>query len=95
MEQDITFEAVESLSLANSYGTIKKEKDINLHVSIKIKNGKGGFEVYDTKTGGLDWYGEGGLWFKGKYLVDYDGVFSLPKCVESKLIELGYSLDNL
>lgn len=95
MEKKIRFEAVESLTMANSFGTVKKEKDINLQVNITIRNGRGGFEVYDIKTGGEDWYAEGGLWFKGKDLVDYDGVFSLPKSVESKLIELGYSLDNL
>ena len=72
-----------------------KEENIKLDVTISIKDERGSFEIYDIKTGGEDWYAEGGLWFKGKDLVDYDGVFALPKCIESKLTELEYNLDSL
>ena len=47
---------------------------------------RGSFELYDVDSGGELYYGEGGLWFKGNELVDYDGVFSLDdviiKCLE-------------
>lgn len=96
MEKKVKFEATQSLSLGNSYGTIKQEKDIKLSVEINIMDAQRGcFEIYDIKTGGESWYAEGGLWFRGKDLTDYDGVFALPKCIEDKLVEMGYSLDNL
>ena len=95
MKKDIRFEATESLRMSNSFGTVRQEENIKLDVSINIKDERGSFEIYDIKTGGEDWYAEGGLWFKGKDLVDYDGVFALPKCIESKLTELEYNLDNL
>jgi len=86
------FKAIESLSLENSFGTIKAEENIELNVTIGINDadGTGWFELYDTETGGDEWYGEGGLWFDGKELTDYDGVFALPVCVINKLKELGY-----
>ena len=96
MEKTVKFKATESLSMGNSYGTVKKENNIKLDVEINITNGKlGSFEIYDIETGGESWYAEGGLWFNGKDLIDYDGVFALPKSIEKKLIEMGYNLDNL
>ena len=47
---------------------------------------RGSFELYDEESGGEDYYGEGGLWFEGNELVDYDGVFEIDdevvKCLE-------------
>ena len=94
-DKNIRFEATQGLRLSTSYGDVKTEKNVRLDCSINIKGDRGSFEIYDIKTGGEDWYAEGGLWFKEKELIDYDGVFALPKCIESKLIELEYSLDNL
>ncbi len=37
-----------------------------------------------------DHYAEIGLFFEGKMLVDYDGVFSLPREVSEVLSEAGY-----
>ena len=75
-------------------------KGTELEVTVGIKNeGYGWFEVYDTKTGGEYIYYEGGLWFNiyegVTYLRDYDGVYELPKVVEDKLVEWGYSMDQL
>ena len=86
----IEFKAVENLSLENSFGTIKEQSGIELEVTIGIDDESGWFEFYDTETGGDDWYAEGGLWFEGKELTDYDGVFALPVCIIEKLRELGY-----
>ena len=90
-----TFKSVQHLSLDTSYGSIKKENDVELEVTVGIKeDGKyGWFEIYDIETGGESWYAEGGLWFDGKTLTDYDGTFSLPKPVEEKLNEWGYNTD--
>lgn len=47
-------------------------------------------------------YGEdaaGGLWFertdRGIELVDYDGVYELPKAVATGLVSLGFNLDEI
>ena len=37
----------------------------------------------------------GGLWFSGKELIDYDGVWMLPKEVYKLLIANGYSTEEL
>ena len=36
----------------------------------------------------------GGLWFKGKNLVDYDGVYALPKEIQQWLINNGYTFND-
>jgi hypothetical protein len=36
----------------------------------------------------------GGLWFTGDELVDYDGVFALPKEVVDALRDYGFKLDE-
>lgn len=36
----------------------------------------------------------GGLWFEGKELVDYDGVYSLPPEVKDMLTNKGYKVDE-
>jgi hypothetical protein len=88
----INFITTESLSLENSFGTIKEQEGIELDVTIGVDDEAGWFELYDTETGGDNWYAEGGLWFEGKELTDYDGVFALPVCVINKLKELGYDM---
>ena len=37
--------------------------------------------------------GSGGLWFDGTHLVDYDGVYNLPKGVISICERLGFNMD--
>ena len=37
---------------------------------------------------------EGGLWFQGKTLVDYDGVFELPKKVIDTVVSFGFAVDK-
>ncbi len=93
--KSVKFKAVESLSYDNSFGTIKEENNIELSVEIGINGEDGWFELYDIESGGDEWYAEGGLWFDGKTLTDYDGVFALPKCIEDKLEELGYDLSEI
>ena len=94
-KQKYEFEAIQSLSLGNSFGTIREEDNVKLHVTVGIKNEHDGwFEIYDIETGGEDWYAEGCLDFDGMELVGYDGCFSLPDVVIDKLKSLGYK-DNL
>lgn len=90
-----TFIAVESLVLENSFGAVRRQKNIELEVTVGIKDPDyGWFEIADTETGGDAWYAEGGLWFDGIDLVDYDGVSGLPKAVADKLIQWGYNVEE-
>jgi hypothetical protein len=43
----------------------------------------------------LDFYEVIGLWFQGKTLVDYDGVFELPVQLLDWLTELGYNVEEM
>ena len=52
-------------------------------------NQRGWFEIYDQESGGEDYYGEGGLWFKGNELIDYDGVFEIDEEVVKCLKDWG------
>lgn len=94
--KEYKFKAVESLSLENSFGTIKEEKDITLEVTIGINHaGYGWFEIYDEKTQGINWYAEGGIWIRDNKITDYDGVYALPICIIDKLKELGYNTEDI
>jgi hypothetical protein len=89
---EFIFEAVEHLSLENSFGTLKHEEvTLRVEVGVREDNSYGWFEMYDIATGGGEWYAEGGLWFdENKMLVDYDGVFSLPECILDCLRNNGF-----
>lgn len=95
------FKVVEGLVLENSFGVVKSEDDVVINVSVgyRAKDDRGWFEIYDEKTGGEDWYSEGGLWFDGKELTDYDGCFSLPSfvmdCLEKQGLDCSFMRDNL
>lgn len=96
MTQQHTFTATESLSLENSFGTLKQEDGIRLSVTVGINSDTyGWFELYDEETGGEDWYAEGGIWFEGKQVTGYDGVFALPACVVDRLKALGYDTSEV
>lgn len=87
-----SFEIITNLNLQTSYGIIDSETNVKLDVTIGIQDDgeSGWFEIYDQKTGGEKWYAEGGLWFNGKKLIEYDGVFELPEFIIKKLEEWGY-----
>ena len=93
------FKATLNLVMENSFGILDKEDKVEVKVILGIReldneeSGKGWFEVYDIKTGGEKWHMEGGLWFNQGALVDYDGCFSLPECIEEKLKELNYKIN--
>jgi hypothetical protein len=91
-----TFQTVQSLSLENSFGTLKAEDNITLEVTVGINSDDyGWFELYDIESGGEDWYAEGGLWIKDKVITDYDGVFSLSPVITEKLKEWGYDTSEV
>ena len=96
MKTQIEFFTTESLSLENSFGTIKEQQDIELQITIGINSDDyGWFELYDVQTGGEDWYAEGGLELDGMSVVGYDGVFALPVAITDKLKEMGYDVSEV
>ena len=87
-----TFEVTfENIYLSNSFGTIMASKNVKMEVTVGFipEEERGYFEMYDVATGGDNYYAEGGLWFDGMTLTDYDGVFSLSDVVVNKLKEWG------
>lgn len=77
------------------YGIIDgSEIDIECWFRIVIQDESYGFfEWGDTDTCGDEYYCEGGLWFNGDELTDFDGCFDLCPPIRKKLIQLGYRLD--
>lgn len=90
-----TFKTKENLAMENSFGIIYKDNDVEIEVSVHVNDSDqyGSFELYDIDTGGDRYYAEGGLWFEGTKLVDYDGVFSLTDSVVNQLKEWGYDTE--
>lgn len=96
MKTQIEFFTTESLSLENSFGTIKEQQNIELQITIGINSDDyGWFELYDVQTGGEDWYAEGGLELDGMSVTGYDGVFALPVAITDKLKEMGYDVSEV
>lgn len=95
MKQE-TFQAVQALSLENSFGTIKAEDNITLEVTVGINSKDyGWFELYDVETGGDEWYAEGSLQIEDNAVTGYDGVFALPTVIIDKLREWGYDVSEV
>lgn len=88
----IPFETTCDLALENSFSVLATEKGVIVKGEIGFHEGEetGWFEFYDKATKGDRWYAEGGLWFEGKKVIDYDGVFDLPHFIVKKLIQEGY-----
>lgn len=62
-------------------------------VKLDIDGEYGSWE-YQEDEDDEETYMEGGIWFDGKQVEDYDGCFELPEEVVAALNELGYSLDE-
>ena len=67
----------------------REKKTMQYSVGWDKEEGTGWFEMYDEESGGEDYYAEGGLWFDGKELNDYDGVFELDENVVKCLKDWG------
>lgn len=76
----------------NSFGVTREQNAVKTKFTVCIKaDGNGWFEI----DGGQDWYAEGGLWFDGKTLTDYDGVFNLAAEIIELLEEKGFDCDEV
>ena len=92
-----TFKVNSPVVMETSNAVIDKSPNEELEVTVGVSDDDeyGFFEIYDTKSGGNRFYGEGGLWFKGKTLTDYDGVFEISDHVIKKLTEWGYDTSEI
>lgn len=82
--------------MENSFGIVRKADDVEMEITVRLpSNHYASFEMYDTETGGDEWYAEGGLWFTENTLTDYDGVFALSPVVLQILEENGYDVEEM
>ena len=76
----------------NSFGVTREQDAVKTKFTVYIKaDGNGWFEI----DGGNEWYAEGGLWFEGKTLTDYDGVFNLAAEIVELLERNGYNCNEI
>ncbi len=78
----------------------EKVKDYNTDCELSIGynyNGSGYFELVsdDADNLGNGIYETGGLWFEGKELIDYDGVFEIPVSVLDSLESKGLDVKDI
>ena len=92
-----TFKVNTPVALETSYAVIDESENEEMEITVGVDDEEqyGYFEMYDTKTGGERFYAEGGMWFDGKSLRDYDGVFELSQHVTTKLKEWGYDVSEM
>ncbi len=84
----ITFES--PINKESSFGSVPLSDNSKSEIEVTIReNGTGYFE---WSVPDLDEYEEGGLWFEGNAITDYDGVMCLPKQLIDHLKEQGYDM---
>ena len=91
------FQVQSPVRMETSYGVndSSEMETLSIEVGVDEEEEYGFFEIYDVKSGGERFYGEGGLWFDGKTLTDYDGVFELSNHVIDKLKEWGFDTSEV
>ena len=91
---NISFTKKTPVRLETSAGFHGEKEEATMQFNVKVNDDRdyGSFECYDVDDV-ITYYAEGGLWFKDKELVDYDGVFSLPPQIVDCLREHGYKVD--
>ena len=92
-----TFQVESPVKLETVHAVLDSSPKETLEITVGADTNDeyGFFEIYDIKSGGERFYAEGGLWFTGKELVDYDGVFELSQHVTKKLKEWGFDTSEI
>ena len=71
--------------------TPRVETTMKITAWVDEERSRGGFEIYDTETGGDEFYGGGGLWLNDNGLLyDYDGTSNLDVEIVRWLDSLGH-----
>lgn len=84
-----TIKKIENICLENSFGNTKREeKEIIYNIEVDTIRQYGFFEIYCDNDS--RYYTEGGLWFEGGKLADYDGIFDLPNTIKKQLTKWGF-----
>tara|TARA_R110002020_G_scaffold138762_2_gene309271 strand:- start:1367 stop:1654 length:288 start_codon:yes stop_codon:yes gene_type:complete len=84
-----TIKKTENICLENSWGNTEREKkEVTYNIEVDAVKQYGFFEMYCDN--GQVYYAEGGLWFTGGVLTDYDGIFDLPNTIKEKLTDWGF-----
>ena len=80
------------INIVHQSGRDLTEPEVGLEVNLHWRDGVPVCaEVFGERE---EHYAEVGLWFDGKDLVDYDGVFALPDEVIEMLEDAGYNVDE-
>lgn len=88
-----TKEFVSNVRYSTLYGVVDDfGKQVNKMSLMKVKDNQ---YVIEWEVGDDIAFEEIGIWTHGKEVVDYDGVFDLPKQAEQLLREHGFSLRRL
>ena len=89
----VKFKAFEDLVLENSFGILDSATvEIDVEIGFPDGDGDGWYEFYNDDDD--YWYAEGYLRFEDGELVDYDGCYNLPLCIQDKIIEKGYKYEH-
>ncbi len=89
-----TIKKTENICLDYSWGSTKREeKEVTYNIEVDVMKQYGSFEVY--ADGGEIYYAEGGLWFTGGKLTDYDGIFDLPSTIKEQLKKWGFDTSEM
>ena len=89
-----TINKIENICLDYPWGSTKREKkEVTYNIEVDVMKQYGSFEVYcaDDET----YYAEGGLWFTGGKLTDYDGIFDLPSTIKEQLKKWGFDTSEM
>jgi hypothetical protein len=85
---------IQRMKYNKKYTVVEKDITYDCEVSVDTEESYGHFEVYDVDYA-YGYHAEGGLWFEGNVLRDYDGVYELPKCVIKTLEQWNFNLEDI
>ena len=89
-----TIKKTENICLDYSWGSTKREKkEVTYNIEVDVMKQYGSYEMY--ADGGEVYYAEGGLWFTGGKLRDYDGIFDLPSTIKEQLKKWGFDTSEM
>ena len=92
-QKELVFEFTSPINWENSFTSKQLSDSTKSIMTIDINKLGNGFVVWEVPE--LNLQEEIELIFDNNTLIDYSGVFELPKELTDKLIELGYNVDEV